>query len=55
MPSMKVAEEGYRGFRGNKRVVITGLQNRMGARAARILPRSMILRLVRKIQSPQKD
>ena len=55
MPSMPVAEAGYRAFRGNKRVIITGLQNRIGARAARILPRSMILRLVRKIQSPQKD
>ncbi len=54
MPSMPVAEEGYRAWRGNKRVVITGLQNRIGASAARILPRSMILRLVRNIQSPRK-
>src|SRR6185436_14012878 len=54
MPSMPVAEEGYRAWRRNKRVVITGMQNRIGARAARILPKSMILRLVRNIQSPRK-
>jgi short-subunit dehydrogenase len=54
MPSMPVAEEGYRGWRKNKRVLITGLQNRIGARASRILPRSMILRLVRNLQSPRQ-
>lgn len=54
MPSMPVAEEGYRAWRANKRVVITGLRNRVGARAARILPRRMILRLVRNLQSPRK-
>jgi short-subunit dehydrogenase len=54
MPSMPVAEEGYRAWRENRRVVITGLRNRVGARAARILPRSMILRLVRNLQSPRK-
>jgi short-subunit dehydrogenase len=54
MPSMPVAEEGYHGFRRNKRVVITGLQNRVSARAARILPRSVILRVVRNLQSPRR-
>jgi short-subunit dehydrogenase len=54
MPSMPVAEEGYLGWRRNKRVVITGLRNRIGARAARIMPRSMILRVVRNLQSPRQ-
>ncbi len=55
MPSMPVAEEGYRGWRRNKRVVITGARNRVGAELAQILPRSVILRLVRNIQSPRTD
>lgn len=54
MPSMPVAEEGYRAWCSNKRVVITGAKNRIGARVARILPRSVILRVVRNIQSPRK-
>lgn len=55
MPSMPVAEEGYRGWRRNRRVVITGARNRVGAELAQILPRSVILRLVRNIQSPRTD
>jgi short-subunit dehydrogenase len=55
MPSMPVAEEGYRGWRRNKRVVVTGARNRVGAELAQILPRSVVLRLVRSIQSPRKD
>ena len=55
MPSMPVAEEGYRGWQRNKRVVVTGARNRVGAELAQILPRSIVLRLVRNIQSPRKD
>jgi short-subunit dehydrogenase len=55
MPSMPVAEEGYRGWQRNKRVVVTGTRNRVGAELAQILPRSVVLRLVRGIQSPRKD
>jgi len=55
MPSMPVAEEGYRGWQRNKRVVVTGTRNRVGAELAQILPRSIVLRLVRNIQSPRKD
>lgn len=55
MPSMPVAEEGYRGWRKNKRVVITGARNRVGAELVRFVPRSAVLRLVRNIQSPRKD
>jgi short-subunit dehydrogenase len=52
MPSMLVAEQGYRGFQANKRVVITGARNRMGAALSRTMPRSLVLRMVRYIQSP---
>jgi hypothetical protein len=52
MPSMPVAEQGYRGFQANKRVVITGARNRMGAALSQTMPRSLVLRMVRYIQSP---
>jgi short-subunit dehydrogenase len=52
MPSMPVAEQGYRGFQANKRVVITGARNRVGAALSQTMPRSMVLRMVRYIQSP---
>ena len=53
MPSMPVAEQGYRGWNSNKRVVITGARNRVGAELAQLLPRSVVLRMVRSIQSPR--
>src|SRR5262249_15041978 len=52
MASMPVAEEGYRGWQANKRVVITGARNRVTAELAQIMPRSLVLRMVRYIQSP---
>jgi len=52
MPSMPVAEQGYRGWQANRRVVVTGARNRMGAALAQTLPRSLVLRMVRYIQSP---
>jgi hypothetical protein len=55
MPSMPVAEQGYRGWQANRRVVVTGARNRMGAALARTLPRSVVLRMVRYIQSPTAD
>ena len=51
MPSMPVAEQGYRGWQANRRVVVTGARNRMGAALAQTLPRSVVLRMVRYIQS----
>ena len=53
MPSMPVAEQGYRGWQANRRVVVTGARNRMGAALAQTLPRSVVLRMVRYIQSPR--
>jgi len=52
MPSMEVAEQGYRAFAANKRVVVTGARNATLAWLAPMLPREMILRMVRNIQSP---
>jgi uncharacterized protein len=52
MPSMDVAEQGYRGFASNKRVVVTGARNAAIAWLAPLMPREMLLRMVRNIQSP---
>jgi hypothetical protein len=52
MASMPVAEAGYRGFRLNQRVVITGKGNSRTARMVRFLPRTMVLKMVRNLQSP---
>jgi hypothetical protein len=52
MPSMDVAREGYLGFQRNKRVVVTGARNAVLAAATRFLPRVLVLRLVRNLQSP---
>src|SRR5262245_56326369 len=53
-PSLPVAEQGYRGWQANQRVVITGARNRVMARLARMLPRAVVLRMVRRIQSPNE-
>ncbi len=52
-PSMPVAEEGYRGWQRRKRVVVTGARNRALAALVPVLPRSMVLRMVRYLQSPR--
>jgi len=52
MSSASVAQQGYRGFRDNKRVVITGARNALLARLAPFLPRGMLLNMVHNIQSP---
>ena len=52
MTSARVAALGYRAWRANKRVEITGLRNRVLARLVPFLPRTTILGLVRNLQSP---
>jgi len=52
MDSMPVAQAGYAGLRNNKRVVITGKGNQRTARMVPFLPRTMVLKMVRNIQSP---
>jgi uncharacterized protein len=55
MPSMPVAEQGYRGWQANRRVVITGARNRLLAELVQVLPRQMVLRVVRYIQTPTES
>jgi uncharacterized protein len=52
MTSQSVAEEGYRGFQQNQRVVITGARNRLLARAVPFVPRRRILDLAYRLMSP---
>jgi hypothetical protein len=52
MASAPVAEEGYRGWQQNRRVVITGTRNRILARLAPFLPRKTLLGIVHGMQSP---
>ncbi len=52
MPSMLVAQQGYRGFRDNRRVVITGTRNAVVAHVVPFLPRRTVLGLVHSMQSP---
>jgi uncharacterized protein len=54
-PSKPVAEQGYRGWQQNRRVVITGARNRVMAELAQVMPRSVVLRMVRQLQSPRSS
>jgi len=52
MTSVAVAKLGYRGFRSNRRVVITGFRNKVIASLAPFLPRKTLLGIVHNLQSP---
>lgn len=52
MDSMPVAQAGYDAFRKNQRVVITGKGNSRTAHMVPFLPRTMVLKMVRNMQSP---
>ena len=52
MTSMSVARMGYDAWQANKRVEVTGLRNRITASLAPFLPRTILLRIVRNLQSP---
>jgi short-subunit dehydrogenase len=52
MSSMTVAKLAYRGFKANKRVVVTGFRNKLLAGMAPFLPRRRLLALVHSLQSP---
>ena len=52
MTSMSVAELGYRGFRDNHRVVVTGARNAALAWLVPLLPRRTVLGIVHNLQSP---
>jgi short-subunit dehydrogenase len=52
MPSAEVAQLGYQAWKANKRVEITGLRNRVLARAVQLAPRKAVLGVVKNLQSP---
>jgi uncharacterized protein len=52
MATMKVAKLGYRGFRTNQRVVVTGARNKLLAGLSPFLPRKTLLATVHNLQSP---
>jgi short-subunit dehydrogenase len=54
MAAAAVAEAGYRGAMRGRRVVIPGLLNRAGAFATRFVPRSVLLRVVRRVQERKR-
>lgn len=51
MASMPVAQEGYVAFQNNKRVAVTGLQNKFLVGAIKMMPRGLVLRIVRHLQA----
>ncbi|MEK7767810.1 MAG: short-chain dehydrogenase, partial [bacterium] len=48
-----VAEVGYRGMMRGQAVVIPGLLNRLGVQSVRFSPRSLVRRIVRRLNSPR--
>ncbi|MEI9885515.1 MAG: SDR family oxidoreductase [Rhizomicrobium sp.] len=52
MASAPVAQMGYRGWTRNRRVVVTGLRNKLLASLAPLLPRRTLLGIVHNLQSP---
>jgi uncharacterized protein len=53
MDSMAVARQGYDAFERNQRVVITGARNSIMARLVPFLPRTSVLKAVRRLQEPR--
>jgi short-subunit dehydrogenase len=52
MSSSSVARMGYDAWHDNRRVEVTGFRNRLTASLVPFLPRTVLLRLVRNLQSP---
>jgi short-subunit dehydrogenase len=50
-----VAREGYQGMKQGRRIVIPGWKNRLGVEALRISPRSVVTKVVRKMQEKKND
>lgn len=51
MSAEDVADIGWRGFLAGRRVVVTGLQNKATAAAARFVPHRLLLPIVKRLQS----
>jgi short-subunit dehydrogenase len=54
MTSRDVAEAGYRGAARGKRVVVTGLRNKVVVLANRFLSRKRMTKLVRRLQERRR-
>jgi short-subunit dehydrogenase len=52
MSSAVVADMGYRAWKDNRRVIVTGTRNAMLARLVKFLPRKRLLAAVYRLQSP---
>ncbi|MFP4206568.1 MAG: SDR family NAD(P)-dependent oxidoreductase [Spirochaetaceae bacterium] len=55
MSAREVAKFGYRALLAGKRVAVPGIANRLGTLAPRLLPRSLLTRIVRHLQAPVTD
>ncbi|MCF3933608.1 SDR family oxidoreductase [Acuticoccus sp. M5D2P5] len=49
--SEAVARQGWAGFRAGRRVVVTGALNKMTAAGGRVLPKGVVLRMVKRLQT----
>jgi short-subunit dehydrogenase len=54
MSSMAVAKEGYRGMKSGRRVVVTGLKNKLLAQSVRVSPRRVVTAIVRRMQESRQ-
>lgn len=54
MSQRRVAEAGYEGLMNGKSVVVPGFKNRMLVRLTKLAPRSLVIRVVRYLQEPQR-
>lgn len=50
MTSMDVAREGYKAMMAGKRVVVTGMRNKVMAQSIRVSPRSLVTKIVKRLQ-----
>jgi uncharacterized protein len=51
MDARSVANLGYRGFRGGKVLVVPGVRNKLGVFSVRLGPRSVVRKIVKRLQS----
>jgi short-subunit dehydrogenase len=55
LPADEVAEIGYRGLMGGKRVVVAGLGNKFAVFVVRLMPHGLLLRLVQRGMRPPRS
>lgn len=53
MTAAAVAQQAYAGFAANKRVVVTGARNKAMAALAPLMPRTLVLKMVRGMMAPR--